>query len=140
MRKVHRFFQLSWMEQIYFLEAWFLSVFFRLSLLLRYKPALLGLPMAESFRGYAHQFSVINTITKTFCRVEVLLPKKQRCLCMALAARYMLRRRQLHSTLYLGLKKDSFDGLKAHAWLRSGSYIVTGEKGMGDYQVVASFI
>lgn len=61
------------------------------------------------------------------------------CLTQALAAKFMLNRRGLKSTLYLGTTRPSEGQFVAHAWVRCGDLIVTGEKGHEDYTVVACF-
>lgn len=67
------------------------------------------------------------------------LPWMSQCLVQAVAATRMLQRRQIPSTLYLGLAKDPEGSLKAHAWVRSGAKILTGAKGHEDFRVVATF-
>jgi hypothetical protein len=67
------------------------------------------------------------------------LPWMSQCLVQAVVATWMLQRRRIPSTLYFGLAKDPDAGLKAHAWVRSGSQILTGAKGHQDYNVVATF-
>jgi hypothetical protein len=64
------------------------------------------------------------------------LPWRTECLEQALAARTMLRRRGIASTLYLGVAKDP---VVAHAWLRAGDLNVTGGRDVSRYAVVASF-
>lgn len=66
-------------------------------------------------------------------------PWQSACLAQAIAAKIMLRRRGIVSTLYLGLAKDDPGTLLAHAWLRSGSMILTGGPGSQRYTVVATF-
>ena len=61
------------------------------------------------------------------------------CLTQALAAKLMLNSRGLKSTLYLGTTRPRDGKLVAHAWVRCGSLIVTGERGHEDYTVVACF-
>ena len=63
-----------------------------------------------------------------------------RCLCLeqAIAAKMMLRRLGLENTLYLGAARTD-DGMEAHAWLRSGSFILTGAEGRERFAVVATF-
>ncbi len=61
------------------------------------------------------------------------------CLVKALAARFMLNRRGIESTLYLGTGKDDTGKLIAHAWLRSGPYYITGFEEMKKFTVVATF-
>ncbi|GAE44160.1 hypothetical protein JCM21738_846 [Mesobacillus boroniphilus JCM 21738] len=51
----------------------------------------------------------------------------------------MLQRRGINSTLYLGTAKDETGKLIAHAWLRSGSYYVSGAEEMNRFTVVSKF-
>ena len=66
-------------------------------------------------------------------------PWDSNCLAQALAAKRMLERRRIRSTLYLGVRKDDRGQLQAHAWLRWGDQLITGGRGHEDYAVVASF-
>lgn len=61
------------------------------------------------------------------------------CLVKAIAGMKMLRRRKIESTLFLGTAKDENGKMIAHAWLRSGSYIISGAEEMGKFTVVAKF-
>lgn len=67
------------------------------------------------------------------------LPRTSQCLVQALAATWMLQRRRIPSTLYFGLAKNPDGELKAHAWVRSGTQVLTGAKGRHDFTVVATF-
>jgi hypothetical protein len=77
--------------------------------------------------------------------VQVLgerLPWMSQCLVQALAATWMLQRRRIPSTLYFGIAKDSSGQLKdllAHAWVRSGTQVLTGARGRDGFTVVATF-
>lgn len=65
---------------------------------------------------------------------------ESKCLVQAIAGMKMLERRKIDSTLYLGTAKDKDSGkMIAHAWLRSGSFYVTGKEGMERFTVVAKF-
>ncbi len=65
------------------------------------------------------------------------LPWKPVCLPQAVAAQWMLRRRGIASTLYLGVNPAaSYD---AHAWVRAGTVIVTGGPRQEAFAVVSSF-
>lgn len=56
------------------------------------------------------------------------VPLRFVCLPQAIAAKWMLRRRGWPSTLYLGVAPNGGSAeLPAHAWLRVGRKIVTGE-------------
>lgn len=61
------------------------------------------------------------------------------CLVRAAAAMKMLERRRINSTIYLGTSKDEQGKFIAHAWLRSGSFYVTGAEVMNQFKVVSSF-
>lgn len=74
--------------------------------------------------------------------VAARTPWDSRCLAQALAAMAMLRRRRLDGTLYLGVTTVSPAGerkLEAHAWVRSGPHLLTGEPGHERFTVVTSF-
>lgn len=59
------------------------------------------------------------------------------CLPQAIAAKWMLRRRGCPSTLYLGVAPNGGSAeLPAHAWLRVGHKIVTGEAEAARHVVV----
>lgn len=65
-----------------------------------------------------------------------------RCLCLeqAVAAKMMLRVRGLASTLYLGVAREPGNAaVQAHAWVRCGSYYVTGGETRDRYAVVSTF-
>jgi hypothetical protein len=64
---------------------------------------------------------------------------ESKCLVKAIAGMKILQRRGVESTLYLGTAKDESGKLIAHAWLRSGSFYVTGAEGMRKFTVVAKF-
>jgi hypothetical protein len=61
------------------------------------------------------------------------------CLPQALAAKAMLRMRRIASTLYLGVHLRSRATISAHAWLRCGPLIVTGQPGARTNVPVACF-
>ena len=65
-------------------------------------------------------------------------PWESACLAQAIAAKAMLRRRGLPSTLYLGVARDEARRLTAHAWLRCGAEVITGGD-YSEYAVISSF-
>jgi Transglutaminase-like superfamily len=87
-------------------------------------PPAAGLPPAS--RGVA--WAVAAAARRT--------PWRSECLEQAIAAKAMLRRRGIQSTLYLGVARDP---VAAHAWLRVGELNVTGGQDVARYAVVASF-
>jgi adenylylsulfate kinase len=66
-------------------------------------------------------------------------PWKSNCLPSALAAKYLLRRRGIASTLYLGAAFKARTELEAHAWLRCGPLYVTGGPGHLSFGTVAVY-
>jgi hypothetical protein len=62
-----------------------------------------------------------------------------KCLAQAIAAQWMLRRRAVPGTLYLGMSKDGAQDLIAHAWVRSGHVILTGASRQRWFTVVSTF-
>ena len=71
-------------------------------------------------------------------RVSRLTPWKSTCLVHALAARRMLRRRAIPSTLRLGVRNDAA-GLAAHAWLEACGGIVCGGADAEGFTHLVSF-
>lgn len=64
-------------------------------------------------------------------RVERVCKKtswKSLCLVRALIAQKLLLEKGIHTTLYLGVRKET-TGISAHAWLRCGKLYVTGGDG-----------
>jgi hypothetical protein len=67
------------------------------------------------------------------------LPGTHQCLLQALAAKWMLQRRGIPSTMYFGVAKDATGQHTAHAWVRSGTQVLTGARGRHAFTVVATF-
>lgn len=79
-------------------------------------------------------------IGQAIARAVRYMPWESVCLPQAIAAQRMLRRRGLEWSLYLGVaREDVGPGLKAHAWLRSGSSILCGAQGHQQFSVVSVF-
>ena len=67
------------------------------------------------------------------------VPWDGRCLVQALAATGMLRRRGLEGTVSFGVCRGGMTELDAHAWLRFGSYMVTGGPGHQRFNTFTTF-
>lgn len=72
-------------------------------------------------------------------RAAAYLPWHSLCLPQAMAARLMLQRQKILSTLYMGVDKNEQGELVAHAWLNVGSNNITGAGNTRDYVVIAAF-
>ena len=64
---------------------------------------------------------------------------KDSCLIRALTAKRLLNAMGHKCTLYMGVAKQTGQGMTAHAWLRCGKCIVTGADAMAGYTVTAIF-
>lgn len=78
-------------------------------------------------------------------RVAARLPFRALCLQQALATRRMLRRRGVPATVFLGLLRDPAARQgggaddRAHAWVQSGSRVVSGDRDLDRFAVVGAF-
>ena len=63
------------------------------------------------------------------------------CLMQAIAAQRMLRRRNIPATVYLAMLagRQAGNPLLAHAWVRCGDRVVTGQCDESQYRVIATF-
>jgi hypothetical protein len=100
---------------------------------------LLGRNPAQSPAATAAPRELLARISWAVNTASRHLPWECLCLVQALAAKAMLKRRKVASTLYLGLAKDPDTQLKAHAWLRCGDRILTGEQGVNNFTIIAAF-
>jgi len=128
-----------------FFEAFFLMGMARAALLFvpfRKLAPTLGKQHTETPKtSQTEALPVIRKIKTAIRRAAKITPWQSKCFVQAIAGKIMLRRRQLESTIYLGVCKNGNDSkkLKAHAWLRSGNMILTGREGMGQFTVVSTF-
>ena len=127
-------------DYLVFIEAWILlHVSKAIILFFPFKKiaAKLGVSQVETpkdpIAGY--QLSLVEISLKRAIKYTV---HNSKCYDQALAAKFLLNRRQLPSTLYFGLSKED-NQLSAHAWVRCGDTIVIGKRGFEKYTPVAWF-
>jgi hypothetical protein len=111
-------------------EAGFFLLGARLLVLLpfRWIARSLGTLHRESpFELPARDVPIVADVARAVQAAGSALPFEASCLVRAIAVKRMLGWRHVPSTLYLGAKHDARSGLDAHAWLRAGTSIVTGE-------------
>jgi hypothetical protein len=102
--------------------------------------AWMGTPGAES--PYAVDVKKNDIAREVGWAVATLarrVPWDGRCLVQALAAMGMLRRRSVEGTMSFGARRGETVGFDAHAWLRVGSLIVTGDPGQRQFQTFTTF-
>ncbi len=90
-------------------------------------------PKEDTMDNYRYAYRVAYAVDRICTRTAW----ESKCLVRALTAQVLLKRKGIHSTLYLGCGME--DGkMVAHAWLRCGKVYVTGGKGES-YAVVDKF-
>lgn len=142
MKKLRKFLNLPSRKKTLFLEVvLFLTI---AEMLKRFVPFrhfhhFLGKTMRESPFGTRNHHETIKEISWAIITAAANVPWKPMCLTQAIAAKVVLKRRNIGNTLYLGVSKEEGNELIAHAWVRSGKFIVTGAKGKEDFKVISSF-
>ena len=89
--------------------------------------------------GEAARPGVIDTVRWAVNGVADRAPWPVLCFDRGLAARWLLWRRGLSSTLYFGAKPGGAKGVDAHVWLKSHGQDVVGCENAGDFAVLAAF-
>jgi hypothetical protein len=143
MGRVRKFLGLSWSDRCLFLEAALFLALVRPAVMIlpfRWIAPWLGHYMAESSRTTPVEHEELAERVGWCVRsAGGNLPGESRCLAQGVAGKLMLKRRGIPSTLYLGASKDEQHLVRYHAWLRSGSTIITGGPLIKQYTVVSTF-
>ncbi len=102
---------------------------------------LIGTRSAESpHEVSAPELQQARRVAWTIRRISDHTPWTSNCFPQALTARWLLRRKGIDSTLYLGAAfRPDGDGLRAHAWSRCGELYMTGGDGAGEFGAVTSY-
>ncbi len=133
----------NWSDQALLMEtlAWLCSA--RLLLLLlpfRWLAPRLGKAMTESPSAISlSERELALKVSWAVQSVAAHVPLGFVCLPQAIAAKWMLRRRRLATTLYLGVATPERTKLTAHAWLRAGDKILTGREASLQHTTIAWF-
>jgi hypothetical protein len=132
-------------ERLLLLEAFWLLGIARLAVLalpFKWLAVSLGRHMSETDAPIrAADLHLARSVGRAVCSAASYTPWESVCLPQAVAAQWMLKRRHVACTLYLGVAKDEVtpEKLKAHAWLRCGDLILTGREGHRKFTVVSTF-
>lgn len=141
---------LSWADRWLLVQVFFLLGLARLTLraipFRRLARHLGPLHVESPAEASADDLVQARRVAQAIARVSPHTPWTSNCFPQALVGKYWLRRRRIPTTLYLGvaLNKPSEDDphqerMQAHAWLRCGSYIVTGGRGHERFTVTAFY-
>ena len=82
---------------------------------------------------------LIQMLRKNIRRWKRYLPWKVKCFEEAIAAKKVLEKYKISSTLYLGVDKNTEKELIAHAWLKCRDIFISGEKGHKQYAIVGFY-
>ena len=93
-----------------------------------------GSPAEDTLENYRYAYRVAYAVDRICTRTAW----ESKCLVRALSAQRLLKKKGIHSTLYLGCALEEGKML-AHAWLRVGTMYVTGGNGEG-YSIVDKYM
>lgn len=157
--RIKKFISLKLEDKILFIKVFILTAIARaviLTIPFRILRKYLGELNAESpLIASNEEYQSARKIGEVIEIVSNHTPWQSKCLVMALTAQYLLTDKQILSTLYLGVAKESVlfkkaeingisvnenleDKIIAHAWTRCGEFYVTGGSGK-EYSIVAKF-
>jgi hypothetical protein len=143
MNRLHKFLNRRWADRLLLLEALGWLAWAKLLLLtlpFRWIAPRLGRQMAESPGSLTDaERPLVQRVGWAVQAVARHVPLGFVCLPQAMAAKWMLRRRSMPSTLYLGLRHEEKASMTAHAWLRAGDKIITGGAAVVEHRVIATF-
>ena len=84
------------------------------------------------------QMKVVMKVKSAVIGVSKYTPWESKCMVQAVAAKWLLEKYNIPSTIYFSIMKDPENKteLKAHAWLIVGDYVMTGREGHRAFKVV----
>jgi hypothetical protein len=141
-QKLFLFFSIDTKKQLLFLEAFIYLGIARILKIIPFSKVApsLGEALKETpFYPTSLDLRVLKNISEAIHIMSRNTIWESQCLVKAIAGMKMLERRQIDSTLYLGVAKDENGNLIAHAWLRSGTFYISGAEGMDRFSVVGMF-
>jgi len=142
-RRLLNFYRRSWTERCLFFQAYCLLGVARLAInTLAFKrlAGWLGEHRTETSEEISEsQLAVSRRVSWAVQSASRFTLWRSNCFPQAITAQYLLRRRGVPTTMYLGCLIEDAGEMEAHAWLRSGCRIVTGRQGHQRFGVVATF-
>ncbi|MCG1024345.1 MAG: lasso peptide biosynthesis B2 protein [Dehalobacter sp.] len=138
-----RFIKCSLKEKLLLISSFLLLGIVRFLILIipfKYITLLIGEKMADSPSTMDQKkHGKALKIGRAVSLVSRYTPWESKCLVQAVTALFYLRIFGIPYTLYLGLDKGETNQLLAHAWLRCGELIITGNNEKDRFKVVAQF-
>ena len=137
MKQIHKFIHLPHKEKLLFVEALFFLFFSKFLLFLPFKYCMKKVKRKQQlFTNADHE--ILKEICIAVRRANRFAIWKNVCLVQSFAARFMLQRRNIASTMYLGLQLKNEKEIAAHAWLLSNDVYIT-PKGRTPYKEIFNF-
>lgn len=140
MKKFKQFLSYPINKRFFILESIIWLGIFRFVLMFvpfRYLCRYLGKTQIEtSYDSNLSHETILQQISHSLQIAKRNVPWECKCLILAMSGTMMLKRRRLPSTLYLGISKQPNEKLSAHAWLRSGSYYLSGAESMDEFKII----
>ena len=122
-----------------FAEAWFFLAIARLMLITMPFKKVAPLLGKDAGTKQAHgDITLLKKIQTAILRGSHYSFWRTKCFEQAIAAKIMLHRRHRATIIYFGVS-NSTGSIKAHAWLNSDGYTVTGGKGSDSFTVITTF-
>lgn len=133
---------ISTKEKLLFIEAFLLTGIMRYKIL-KTPFNKLKIQLGEYNKESAEEVSIetykkAKQIRWIVTHISQHTPWESLCLVQAMTVQKMLKKRNISTTIYLGVNKDKNNEMKAHAWIRCGQMYITGGNGTG-YATVAKF-
>lgn len=142
MKKLLNFFLLDKKTMLLLIETYFFLAWARFLVSRPFSKVApsLGLQMQETPSTQIQEnYAILKNVAHAIKIISNHTLWESKCLVRAIAGMKMLYRRGIESTLYLGTAKDETGEMIAHAWLRSGSFYVTGSEVMSRFTIVGKF-
>lgn len=127
------------------LEALWLSGWYRYNLI--HRPFAKISPKIGEYRYETSEEPITDAkVMATCARVRHVVlgvckrtPWESLCLVQALTAKKLLNQKGIKCTLYMGVRNGDNGEMLAHAWLRCGNKLITGENGYLAYTVTGTY-
>lgn len=139
---IRTYFRQSWSDKLFLLYIFVLLGIVRLVLLIvpfRRIAPLLGAHMVESPYDDMSENIYVRRVGWAVAIISRHTLWESKCLVQAVTGKILLRHYCLSNTLYLGVAKDENRNMIAHAWLRSGDIVATGNLGAQKFTIVSKF-
>lgn len=141
--KIKKFLKLDFKYKIMFFEAFFYMGIYRMCIkFIPFKKLnkYMGKLNEESTNCInINNYRIAKQVGVAILTISRFTPWESKCLVQALTAQKMMKKRKISTTLYLGVKKDDENQLIAHAWIRCGTFYITGGAIRQKYSVVAKY-